>query len=216
MATALLALWTAHASPLERFINKRQLLAAALPAAASASDPLPSVTSVDTQEVKQPAAPALISEPTPNPALTPAPVESQPVSLRSLNGALQGALSMIETGDNDHAIGRAGEVSRYQIMPAVWKHYSDSRQYRRPETSLEVAQQHWAWLYDYFKKSANREPTEFDMYVLWNTRHGYYSARGFDPSRLSAVVRDRAQRFSNLVEDAARREAGAVPAGTHS
>jgi len=34
---------------------------------------------------------------------------------------------------------------------------------------------------------------------LWNTNFGYYARKGFDPARLPAIVRDRAQRFVNLV-----------------
>ena len=30
------------------------------------------------------------------------------------------ALAMLESGGNDHAVGRAGEVSRYQISPELW------------------------------------------------------------------------------------------------
>lgn len=112
----------------------------------------------------------------------------------------QFALSMIETGNDDDEIGSAGEVSRYQIMPSVWQHYSSSQRYKDPEVSLEVAQRHWAALYENFKQRAHREPTDFDMYVLWNTHYGYYAKRGFEPSRLNPVVRDRAQRFVNLVE----------------
>jgi len=109
------------------------------------------------------------------------------------------ALSMIETGGDDHEIGSAGEVSRYQIMPSVWRHYSDSRSYHDPETSLEVAQRHWSALYDSFKQQARRKPTDFDMYVLWNTHYGYYANRGFKPERLNAVVSERAQRYVNLI-----------------
>ena len=112
----------------------------------------------------------------------------------------QFALSMIETGGDDREIGSAGEVSRYQIMPSVWRHYSDSRSYHDPETSLEVAQRHWSALYDSFKQQARRKPTDFDMYVLWNTHYGYYANRGFKPEHLNAVVRDRAQRYVNLIQ----------------
>jgi hypothetical protein len=117
-----------------------------------------------------------------------------------LNDRRQFALSMIETGIDDREVGRAGEVSRYQIMPSVWRHYSSSHSYRNPEVALEVARQHWAALYDSFKRRAHREPSDFDMYVLWNTRFGYYASRGFNPRRLQAIVRDRAKRFVNLVE----------------
>jgi len=123
-----------------------------------------------------------------------------------LNSARRFALGMIETGNNDRAVGGLGEVSRFQIMPSVWKHYSTSRNYRNPGISAAVAGQHWMSLYGYFKQQTGREPTDFDMYVLWNTRYGYYAVRGFSPARLSPVVRDRAQRFANLVEDGYRRE----------
>src|ERR1017187_2830472 len=113
------------------------------------------------------------------------------------------ALGMIETGNRDHEIGGAGEISRYQIMPSVWRQYSDSRSYQNPRISLEVAQQHWSALYARFKQQARRDPTDFDMYVLWNTRYGYYANHGFKPARLDPVVRENAQRFVNLVQSGA-------------
>jgi hypothetical protein len=109
------------------------------------------------------------------------------------------ALGMIETGNRDDEIGGAGEVSRYQIMPSVWHQYSQSLNYQNPNVSLTVAQKHWARLYAAFVKKAHREPTDFDMYVLWNTHYGYYASKGFNPNRLAPAVRDRAQRYVNLV-----------------
>lgn len=109
------------------------------------------------------------------------------------------ALGMIETGNNDREIGALGEVSRYQIHPVVWKAYSPSRDYANPQISIVVARRHWAALVRYFKEKTGRDPDDFDMYVLWNTKQGYYARRGFSPKRISAVVRDRAQRFVNLV-----------------
>lgn len=109
------------------------------------------------------------------------------------------ALGMIETGNNDREVGALGEVSRYQIHPVVWKAYSPSRDYTNPEISIQVARRHWAALARYFKDKTGRNPGDFDMYVLWNTRQGYYARRGFSPARISSVVRERAQRFVNLV-----------------
>ena len=109
------------------------------------------------------------------------------------------ALGMIETGNNDYEIGGAGEISRYQIHPIVWKSYSKSLDYSNPEVSLQVARQHWTYLANYFKARTGREPDDFDMYVLWNTRYGYYARKGFSQTRISPVVQDRAQRFVNLV-----------------
>ena len=101
------------------------------------------------------------------------------------------ALGMIESGNDDRGVGRAGEVSRYQIHPSVWKNYSASRDYRNPESALQVARQHWNYLTNYFRERAGREPTPFDMYVLWNTRFGHYARKGFDRARLSPVIRER-------------------------
>lgn len=203
LIAALFALFRAEASPLQESAN-----------------PLRASATVDTATPTQPSAAAPINPPTaPADAVvitTPKPPSEIPSPASQLTVPRQQALGMIESGNDDRAIGRAGEVSRYQIMPAVWKHYSDSRQYRDPDASLDVAQQHWAWLYDYFKKNARREPTDFDMYVLWNTRHGLYAAKGFQPSRLGAIIRDRAQRFSNLVENAARSKAAATTPAARS
>lgn len=109
------------------------------------------------------------------------------------------ALGMIETGNDDRAIGAAGEVSRYQLSPPVWKSYSKSVDYQNPEVALQVARLHWIYLAAYFKEKSGRAPSDYDMYVLWNTRHGYYARKGFSPHRIAAVVQDRSQRFVNLI-----------------
>jgi len=67
------------------------------------------------------------------------------------------ALSMIETGDNDQMVGGAGEVSRYQMMPRVWKQYSNSQAFSDPAVSSQVAQRHVDWLESFFRTRAGRE-----------------------------------------------------------
>ncbi len=109
------------------------------------------------------------------------------------------ALGMIETGNDDRAIGAAGEISRYQLSPPVWKSYSKSMDYQNPDVALQVARLHWTYLAAYFKEKSGRTANDYDMYVLWNTRHGYYARKGFSPQRISPVVQDRAQRFVNLI-----------------
>src|SRR6266567_952502 len=37
------------------------------------------------------------------------------------------ALSQIESGDNDKAVGRLGEISRYQILPDVWSAFATDK-----------------------------------------------------------------------------------------
>ena len=108
------------------------------------------------------------------------------------------ALSMLETGDRDSAVGGVGEVSRYQMLPSVWKQYSRSQAYGDPVVSRQVAAQHLEFLETNFRKQAGREPSEFDIYVLWNAGLGYYAKRDFSPARVSPVIRERAERYVNL------------------
>src|SRR5258708_925017 len=56
------------------------------------------------------------------------------------------ALGMIETGNDDREIGGAGEISRYQIHPTVWKVTSNSRDYRNPDVPWQVAGSHASYL----------------------------------------------------------------------
>ena len=109
------------------------------------------------------------------------------------------ALGMIETGNDDGAIGLVGEISRYQLRPAVWKTYCKSMDYRNPQVSVQVARQHWNYLAAYFQEKTGRVPTDYDMYVLWNTGGGYYARKNFSKHQIASVVQDRAQRFVNLV-----------------
>ena len=108
------------------------------------------------------------------------------------------ALSQIETGDNDRAVGGAGEVSRYQIKPWIWRQYSDSEAYSDRRISTQVAEQHLAGLTTLFRKCTRREPTDFDLYVLWNAGPTYYNRIGFTKARVHPVIRDRARRYANL------------------
>ena len=111
-----------------------------------------------------------------------------------------GAISMIETGNNDRAIGRAGEISRYQIKPRVWKRYTSSRHYQNTELSTLVADQYLAHLETTFRTKTGREPSDFDRYVLWNGGPSYYARIGFSATRVHPIIRERATRFVNLRE----------------
>jgi hypothetical protein len=135
-------------------------------------------------------------------AITPGPTTAVVKSVddpASLDAKRLYALGMIETGNDDRAVGAAGEVSRYQLSPPVWKSYSKSVEYQNPGIALQVARLHWAYLAAYFKEKNGHMPDDYDMYVMWNTRFGYYAHKGFSKRTISPVVQDRAQRFVNLV-----------------
>ena len=119
------------------------------------------------------------------------------------------ALGMIESGNNDAAVGSSGEVSRYQIKPRIWRGYSSSRSWRDVRVAALVAQDYITELEDTFRKRARREPTDFDLYVLWNAGPAYYSRVGFARTRVDPAIRERAGRFVNLRE---MRNTAATPA----
>jgi|GEM_PF-613863 hypothetical protein len=108
------------------------------------------------------------------------------------------ALSLIESGNNDAAVGSLGEVSRYQIKPRIWREYSSSRSWRDARVSSQVAETYLKSLEETFLKRAGRAPTDFDLYVLWNAGPAYYAKHGFSAARVHPVVRERAQRYVNL------------------
>lgn len=108
------------------------------------------------------------------------------------------AISMIETGDNDRAVGKAGEVSRYQLLPKTWRQYTTQRSYTNPVFAAQIARTHLASLEANFRARTGREPTDFECYVLWNAGLNYYAKIGFNADRVHRSIRERAERYVNL------------------
>ena len=113
------------------------------------------------------------------------------------------ALSQVESGDRDGAVGASGEVSRYQITPQEWRravhlaraasggHWAEIT----PADSLAariIAFDIWSNRLELFRTEQNRWPSVQELYLIWH-RPG----RVLHPT---AAERERAQRFSNLVE----------------
>ncbi len=102
------------------------------------------------------------------------------------------ALSQIESGDNDHAVGAAGEVSRYQMKVELWRQYAPTNaDWQNPADSLKVAQEVMKARCADFEQTFGRAPTDFEFYILWNAPGQVRS-----PAK---TVRERAERFRNLV-----------------
>jgi hypothetical protein len=102
------------------------------------------------------------------------------------------ALSQIESGDNDKAVGRLGEISRYQILPDVWASFApQNANCENPKDALTVAKVAMKKRCADFEKTFHRAPTDFEFYVLWNA-----------PAQIrqpGAAVSERANRFCNLL-----------------
>jgi hypothetical protein len=109
---------------------------------------------------------------------------------------LMRALSLIESGDRDHAIGKAGEVSRYQIMPFVWRGYRGGNP-RNEAEARKVAVLVLTDRMQEFQARHGRQPSLVETYALWRS-----PARAMT-LRLSAAVQECGQRFANLASDRA-------------
>lgn len=98
------------------------------------------------------------------------------------------ALSMIESGNDDSAIGSLGEVSRFQIRPYLWPGGNP----HNSGLALDVAQKIMKARITKFEHTHNRAPSDFEFYVLWNAPQ--------EVNHPCRAVSKRAQRFANLVE----------------
>jgi hypothetical protein len=102
------------------------------------------------------------------------------------------ALSMLETGDDDQAVGSAGEISRYQVRKGVWHSVTNSARYTDPETARSVMVNIMGKRVSCFESHFGRRPTDLEFYALWNAPS--QAMRG----RISRTVAARCQRFANL------------------
>jgi hypothetical protein len=99
------------------------------------------------------------------------------------------ALAMIESGGQDSVVGSHGEISRYQILPSLWRGGSPLNS----RTALANAQRIMAARVQNFKRANGRAPSDFEFYVLWNAPAQIKHPHG--------VVAERARRFVNLTAD---------------
>ena len=116
------------------------------------------------------------------------------------------ALAHFETGATqptvcaaDRKIGSRREISRFQILPSVWRRYTRSKNYQNPDVAWSVATRILADRKKWFRSSTGRDWDAVDLYLMWNAP-GAYSKANWDRRKLSRVVLDRAQRFANLME----------------
>jgi hypothetical protein len=98
------------------------------------------------------------------------------------------ALSMLESGDNDRAVGPGGELSRFQITPVLWPGGDPVNSH----DSLVAAQQIMKPRLEEFEKTHKRAATDAEFYILWNAPWQINS-----PTK---AVAERARRFANLVQ----------------
>ncbi|HUA37533.1 MAG TPA: hypothetical protein VMA35_03940 [Candidatus Sulfopaludibacter sp.] len=102
------------------------------------------------------------------------------------------ALSMIESGNNDQARGRGGELSRYQFSPTVIAEFKiDATQLQNPAYARSEAIRVMNYRCSAFDLQYHRPPTDVEFYMLWHRPD-----RVFHPLPREL---ERARRFANLV-----------------
>jgi len=102
------------------------------------------------------------------------------------------ALWMLETGGNDWTVGKAGEISRYQVKADLWRSITDSRDYSSPKVARYVATKVMDMRIRAFDAAYRRQPTNFEYYALWNAPNQVMNGH------ITRTVAERCQRFSNL------------------
>jgi hypothetical protein len=98
------------------------------------------------------------------------------------------ALSMIESGNDDHAVGSGGEISRFQIRHELWPGGDPQDAQVASAAAQEIMRPRLAG----FQQSHRRAATDFEFYVLWNAP--------WQADHPSKIVTERARRFANLVQ----------------
>src|SRR3954454_20828809 len=72
------------------------------------------------------------------------------------------ALSMLETGNDDRAVGSAGEISRFQVKKAEWRSVTNSANYSDSETARKVMIKLMDKRIHAFEEHFGRKPTDFE------------------------------------------------------
>jgi hypothetical protein len=103
----------------------------------------------------------------------------------------------------DFAVGTRKEISRFQILPSVWHEYSSADNFHDPNAAWAVTQKILREREIEFRKATGREWDAMDLYLMWNAP-GVYRRANWDRTKVSRVVRERAEHFAALFAERAR------------
>lgn len=111
-------------------------------------------------------------------------------------------LADVESGGNDRAVGKKGEVSAFQILPSMWKEHSEYHcspyHFFNRTKANQVARKINSYNLGIYKKDTGNLPQVYDMYVMWNYGVVKYKKAKYNRSSLPEQVKERAERFINL------------------
>lgn len=92
------------------------------------------------------------------------------------------AIAIVETNNDNSAVGKAGERGKYQFMRATWDQYarvSHSECAKHPDEIERVARQHLNWIKKTLAKNGMTVNVE-NCAAIWNAGWGNFK-RGFRP-----------------------------------
>lgn len=116
--------------------------------------------------------------------------------------AVRHSLGAIESNNNDAAVGLQGEITRYQILPALYRSaggrmdriYNESMTWRCVQIIMRPRLQK-------AKEFMGTNPTPEVIYLLWNAPRAI-QAIDYDIHKItSPKLVDRSSRFANLYSD---------------
>ena len=106
--------------------------------------------------------------------------------------AAEWALGQIESGEDDGAVGRDGERSRYQILPLVWERHEPNGGFADRAIAWRVARRILEDRAARFHMQFHRWPDVAETYWLWNAPGQVFERA------VSRRVQGRGRRFANL------------------
>ena len=119
-------------------------------------------------------------------------------------------LAQFETGATrstrcagDLAVGTHKEISRFQILPSVWREYSREKNFQDPNAAWTVTERILRDREAEFYRATGRSWDATDLYLMWNAP-GVYRRAKWDRTKVSRIVLERAQRFALLMQTRSR------------
>lgn len=112
------------------------------------------------------------------------------------------ALGQVESGGDDRAVGKAGERSRYQVLPSLWGHVVTWHEFGHLDPCKE--EDAWIVMLAIFSDprfiQADFKGSKFTpaaLYAIWH-RPERFRRSGYRLSGLTVRERERCRRFANL------------------
>jgi hypothetical protein len=127
------------------------------------------------------------------------PAAPLPAGLRTALAEFESGARRPEQGAADFAIGARQEISRFQILPSLWRSHSTNDSFSDPEVAWTVAEKILHERETEFRHATGREWDGIDLFLMWNAP-GAYRRANWDRTAVSRAVRERAERFANVLQ----------------